>query len=521
MFFAIIMVFVSTVFVTIFFSKLAIGKLEEHVRTNNMNMAIGISESRTIGDLIGNGDPSGEIQKYTSHILKGLKDIDMIVIADMDGIRFAHPNEDRLGQHFVGGDETRVIKTGESYTTTETGTLGTSIRAFVPILDSDDRQVGFIMVGTLLEGVIEIKEQILKTIIAYSLGGIFLGSIGAGLLAYNIKKSILGLEPYEIGHLYKEKQGILQAIEEGIISINEEGLITTINDSARRILGIDSQDLIGEKIANIIPGNYIEDILLTGELIIDRETRLNNINVVTNIVPIRLKGKIVGAISTFRDKSEVTRLAKEITGYNEMVKSLRANSHDFLNKSHVILGLLEIGDINMAKRYILHMKDHQQKTISQVIDKIKDPIIGGLILGKISRARELGVIFNLSDDSILYNVDMNQINLALVTILGNIIENAFESTIDKDIGKKSAGLRIIEDEKGINIELEDNGVGIKEEDLSLIMQKGRSTKGKDRGLGLFLVKEKLDTIGGKLNISSEYGLGTRVNIFIPKEVRDD
>ncbi|WP_392560668.1 hypothetical protein [Orbus mooreae] len=61
-----------------------------------------------------------------------LSQAEFITIFDMNGIRFSHPDQDKIGQMIVGGDGDRVLK-GESYISTAKGTLGLSIRAFRPI----------------------------------------------------------------------------------------------------------------------------------------------------------------------------------------------------------------------------------------------------------------------------------------------------------------------------------------------------------------------------------------------------
>jgi len=64
--------------------------------------------------------------------------------------RYSHPLTDRLGQRFVGGDERAALE-GETYISKAVGTLGLSIRAFVPILDENARQTGVVSVGLLLQ----------------------------------------------------------------------------------------------------------------------------------------------------------------------------------------------------------------------------------------------------------------------------------------------------------------------------------------------------------------------------------
>lgn len=211
--------------------------------------------------------------------------VDFIVIADMKGIRLTHPNSERLGKKIVGGDEDRVVEKGDTYITEETDTLGKSIRAFAPIKDSNNNQVGFVLVGTLIKEFNFLKNESLKSIIIYSIGGLILGITGSLIVAQNIKKSLLGLEPFEITRMYREKNSMLEALQEGIISIDRDMKIVTINDSALQILKINDKNVLGEEITNIIPNTNMIEVFKSGKSIIGGEGKLNGINIVRNIVP--------------------------------------------------------------------------------------------------------------------------------------------------------------------------------------------------------------------------------------------
>lgn len=520
-FFTVLVIITSIIFTSAFFSRWAFNNLKETVKINNMNLAINIGNYSYFGDVIEEGKDEEIIQNHTQDILKNMKNVDFIVIADMDGIRLTHPNSERLGKKIVGGDEDRVIEKGDTYITEETGTLGKSIRAFAPIKDSNNNQVGFVLVGTLIKEFNFLKNEALKSIIIYSIGGLILGIIGSLIVAQNIKKSLLGLEPFEISRMYREKNSMLEALQEGIISIDSDMKIVTINDSALQILKINDKNVLGEEITNIIPNTNMIEVFKTGESIIGGEGKLNGVNIVRNIVPIKESDKITGVVATFRDKTEITKMAEEITGYNEIVNALRANSHEFSNKLHIILGLIQIGEVEEAKEFILGIKNREEKMINYTLKNIKDPIIVALLFGKVSRAKELGVNFNINKKSSLEKLNDKSLSHSLVTIMGNLIENAFESTINIVNKKKNVDLYIENSPKYIKIIVEDNGIGIKEKYFKKIFKENYSTKGENRGFGLSLVKNKLKTLSGTISIDSKLKVGTSIKIVIPKEDMDE
>ncbi|MCS4526375.1 PAS domain-containing protein [Clostridium botulinum] len=112
--------------------------------------------------------------------------------------------------------------------------------------------------------------------------------------------------------------GILDTIHEGLVAVDYMGRITLINNSALKILNlqhkVDKDEVIGKNIENIIENTGMINILQTGESEFEREQKINNTTIMTNRIPIMKREKIVGAIASFRDKTEVTRMAEELTG---------------------------------------------------------------------------------------------------------------------------------------------------------------------------------------------------------------
>lgn len=99
---------------------------------------------------------------------------------------------------------------------------------------------------------------------------------------------------------------------------------------------------------------------------------------------------------------------------------------------------------------------------------------------------------------------------------------AFEQILGNSVKYTSAGGEIIIETCENKLIIEDNGMGIKEEDLPRIFEKGftgfngRYEK-KSSGLGLYLCKKTLDKLGHHIEISSKVGEGTRIEITFPKE----
>jgi sensor histidine kinase regulating citrate/malate metabolism len=519
----IITVVAISISVIIFFvASLMTRNIESKAKTNVMNVAQMMAHSKVVIIALDKKDPHKEIASYVNMQRKTLTQVEYITVADMEGIRYSHPNADMIGGKFAGGDEYRVVENGDTYVSEATGTLGKSLRAFVPIFDSDNkRQIGFVSVGTLTNSIENAKHTTIIYIIIISLGGLAVGIIGAFLLANNIKNILLGLEPEEITRRYNEKMGIIDAIYEGLIAVDSKGQVTLINDSAIDILDfknmINKNDIIGQNIEDIFPTTHLVTVLKTGVPEFDKEQRINNTIIMTNKIPILDKGKIIGAIATFRNKTNVTKMAEELTGVKQIVDALRANNHEFMNKLHVILGLIYMGDLEEVKKYITSITEKRQKLLSMVTNKIKDPTIAALILGKVSRAKELGIHLVINEEVNLADTHKNIDSNELVTILGNLIENGLESVNKCDKKNKYVKLKIEEFDDRIEIEVEDSGVGIEAENINKIFKRGYTTKPGSEGVGMALVKESIENLKGKIAINTERNNGCTVTVILSKE----
>lgn len=517
-----LVLFISIFFVLPFeinwIKNLVYGKIE----TNILNTANLIANTPYIQENLDKKNSEGEIQNYVNNLMKNLEKIKFIVVADMDGIRYSHPEKDKIGKEFQGGDEELVLSNAKTYVSTGEGTLGYSFRAFTPIYNDKGKQIGFVSVGTLEENINRSTKVAIYNLSLFLSFGFILGTVGTFFLSSSIKKSLLGLEPEEIAKLYSDKVGMLEAISEGILAIDQNENITLINKAALKIIGLEDkysqEELLGKNIYLFFKTTSLPHILKTGKSEYDQELLINDTIILANRVPIKNKNTIIGAMVTFRDKTEFIHLAEEVTGVKQIVEALRANTHEFINKLHVILGLLHLNEIERAKLYIKDIYDEQDEILNSVIAKIKEPTVAGLVMGKISRAKELAINFEIDKDTSFGNKEHKLISPhALITILGNLLENAFESLSKSDKDEKFVYLKIKEENNYIEVNVEDNGIGIKEENIDKIFERGYTTKENSKGVGLNLVYRVVQSLNGEISVKSEIENGTYFNIIIPEE----
>lgn len=469
------------------------------------------NDSIVIDGLIGKADTAA-IQTYTNRILKNTG-VQFIVVMDMNGIRKSHPNPQKIGHHFIGGDEGPALK-GKEHVSLAEGTLGISMRVFVPVFSETGEQLGAVAVGISADNVKErVKES--RHIIYIGVGvGVLVGIIGAILLARHIKKSLFGLEPHRIAKILEERNTMLQSVKEGIIAVDKEANVTLINNEAKRLFkksGLE-EDFIGKDVELYMPNSRIKEVLQMGEVQLNEEQNIYGITIVTNRVPLYVKGEIVGAIATFRDKTEIRKLAEELTGIRLYAEALRAQSHEFMNKMHVVLGLTHMKQYEELQKYISGMVSEHQYEIGGIMKRIKSPVFAGFLLGKLSYAREKNIKLIISEDSYMPEIADESITHELITIVGNLIDNALEAVTNCE--KKQVEVEIQYGDTLI-ITVQDTGKGIQEE-IGALFTKGYSTKGDNRGYGLYLVKESIQRINGEIHVYSLVGKGTTITIEIPK-----
>ena len=151
--------------------------------------------------------------------------------------------------------------------------------------------------------------------------------------------------------------------------------------------------------------------------------------------------------------------------------------------------------------------------VGALIRQIKDPVIAGFLLGKINRAKEAGVTLTLADESQIPDTASEEQVAVLITALGNLIENALDAMEGQQEGE--IGLLLHYQNGWLSCEVSDDGPGIDPTQLEAIFTKGFSTKGENRGVGLFLARQQIQNLGGDISVESEPGVFTQFFVHIP------
>ncbi len=305
-----------------------------------------------------------------------------------------------------------------------------------------------------------------------------------------------------------EKEAILQSIHEGILAVNREGHITLVNQQARRFLNLDDEHvLLGQPIREVVPNSRLLEVLRRGEQEFDQEMWLGDHPVVVNRVPILHEGEIEGAVATFRSRREIVDLSHALTQASRDVDMLRAQAHEFSNKLYTISGLLQLERIEEALALIHQETERAQAQMSFLMRNVADAVLSGTLLGKLTRARELGVALEVDEQSSLSCPLTPTGQEVMMSVVGNLLDNACHAALNGP--SKAPKVRLFFTDLGeqLLIEVEDNGPGVPAQLAESIFQEGFSTKtGKHQGIGLALVARLCRQHGGAVTLEeSELG----------------
>lgn len=386
--------------------------------------------------------------------------------------------------------------------------------------------IGYIVTGYSDEIVNNSTIDSVLFLLLMTVLGLVVGIWGAIYLSKRIKSVLFGYEPEEIARMLRERDILLNSVREGIVNINSNGRITLVNSEASILLqqaGIKNvSEIMGMNASDVLKRLPINDIIKDGKTLVDASVKIGNTIFILTAVPLLLEDKnIVGAVLTFRKKSVVEEMANQLTGFKNYATALRAQTHEFMNKMHVIMGLIDMKAYDELKNFTQEIAYNRQSEVSYIVTRLKDITLSGFILGKISRSRELDIDFSLTEESELHSeLDVPSVH-DIVLIAGNIIENAFDALKNFD-GERIVNLSILDFDREIVIVVEDSGPGMDESIRKHIFQRGFSSKCESgHGFGLYLVKHSIDSLNGSISVESAPGEGTIFTVRLPIKKEED
>ncbi|MCG7211554.1 ATP-binding protein [Paenibacillus mucilaginosus] len=509
-----VVVFASMLLAGTFFSVLLERVVASYIGQNALNVARMTALNERIVEAFDDPDPAAVIQPIAERIRRETG-ASYVVVGSRVGIRYSHTNPELIGGEMQGGDNAPVLA-GESIISEAVGSMGPSLRGKTPVLNAGGEVIGIVSAGFTSGSIRSVVEGYTRSIAGLSAALLAAGIIGAYLIARRVKKLIFGLEPGEIAFLFKEKEATIEAIRDAIVAVNRQGIIVTMNRRARELLQMHSL-AVGGRLTHRPLLEAAREVADTRQGYSDHRVFLDSEVYALHAEPILSGGRAEGTVFTFHTESEIERLTGEFSKIRAFADNMRAQTHEYLNTLNTISGLLTLGHTDKAAEIISGEVRERQDVIAFLMSSVPDPLIAACLLGKSNRARELKVQFEIDPDSHLTGPPEGLDSQALVTVLGNLLDNAMEAARGRQDGEPLVRLSFTDLGHDIVFDIEDNGPGIPPEREADVFVSGYSTKpGGNRGLGLAIVKHALQSVHGQIYLDRSGLGGARFTVTVPK-----
>lgn len=442
----------------------------------------------------------GQLQRLANQVRQGTGVL-FVVITNDRGIRLSHPNAAELGKP-VSTDPSGALA-GREEIVQQTGTMGPSIRAKVPIYAPDsDRVVGEVSVGMSTSTVYGIlrNEQRLGALTAGPalVAGTVLCAAGPAVAQADTRPAAdrddrTGAHPGS--STARDRRGVL--------ATDTEGNTTFVNDEACRLLQIDSAT--GHPVDQIGLTPRVLDVLRS----CNPTPTLANVGdriLVVSARPVSREGRELGSVLVVRDRTDVESLTRQLDAVQLMSTVLRAQRHEYANRLHLLNGLLHSGHTQEAATYLEELLGAGPLgSALPGIDTVRDSYLQALLAAKAAGVREAGVTLRIGENT--WVPGRLALPVEVTTVLGNLLDNAIEAARTGSSPAKLVEVELLQIETTLHITVADSGDGVADDLVDRIFIEGTSTKPDSdlpggRGIGLTLSRQISRTLGGEIWLSS-------------------
>ncbi|GAA3389962.1 sensor histidine kinase [Streptomyces roseoviridis] len=499
--------------VTVLATGLFLAPLSAQLDDQAMRRALAIAQTtaspRVAGDLLStHPSATGPVQAEAERIRR-TTGAEYVVVMDTHGVRWSHTDPARIGGR-VSTDPSDVLA-GREVMEIDSGTLGRSARGKAPLRDRNGEIVGAVSVGIEYDSVRDRLVAAIPGLLRYAGGALAAGALAAYLISRRLQRQTHDLAFSDISALLAEREAMLHGIREGVVALDRAGRIRLMNDEAQRLLQL-GPEATGRPLDEVLGAGRTADVLAgraTGEdLVTVRGSRV--------LIANRMPTDDGGAVATLRDRTELERLGRELDSTRGLIDALRAQDHEHANRLHTLLGLLELEMYEDAAAFVTEVVGVHRATAEQVTEKVHDPLVAALLVGKATVAAERGVSLRIAPGSLLPDrlVDPRE----LVTVVGNLVDNALDAASGTLHARVEVDLRA--EGRTVVLRVTDSGPGVPEERRELIFTEGWSTKeppahGK-RGLGLPLVRRLAERRGGSARVGTGADGGAEFTVVLPE-----
>jgi two-component system, CitB family, sensor kinase len=473
---------------------------DDKARQAVLAVAKTVADSPSVTAALATPDPSRDLQPFAEQV-RADTGVDFITIMDTDGIRFTHPDPDRIGEPFIGNIDDALA--GRPFTETYTGTLGPSVRAVVPVFDEDGDVVALVAAGITVEAIAAEFNERLLPLAAVAAAVLLVGVAGSYLVSARLRRQTRGVAPAELRDMFEYYEAILHSVKEGLVLVGSDGRVVLCNDAAGDLLGLPAD----------VRDTPAADLGLTDELaaaFTSPEARSDELHLtesrllLVNSMPVRSGDRRMGNAVTLRDHTELQNLTGELDTVRGFADTLHAQAHESANRLHAVISLIELGHVDRAVALATAELETAQELTDRVVGAVAEPVLAALLLGKLSEASERGVDLVLTADTAMQDSGEGVDPRDLITILGNLIDNAMDAAVEHAAERAPTVTVTVRSDAGeLFVRVADSGPGVA--DRAAIFRRGWSTKPaaeNGRGLGLALVGQAVRRYGGDIEVAN-------------------
>lgn len=457
-------------------------------------------------DALVTADPADALGPLAERV-RSDAELSFLVFMDPDGIRYTHPDPDRIGGSYIG-DLDQARETGQG-TERTTGTLGESVRAVARIDDPADGEVlGFVSAGITVDRLRDVLWATLPLLLGSAAGAAVLGLVIALVFRAWVRARTWDLSADDIAREHVHLQAVLGAVREGLVVVDDQGRVVVANAAARRLLDL-PDDTVGRSVMEVVDPD-LAALLASGEPVSDATAVAGERVVVVNSRPTAPGDPDGGEmVTTIRDLTQLRQLTDELGSVGQLLASLRAQAHEADNRLQTVVALVELGEPDEAIELATAASQRAQQLTDDLLQHVGDPVVAALLLGKTSDAHERGIELTIesADGTDLRGIDVPKEDL--VTILGNLVDNALESVAEAAPRRPCVTIGTRLDGGMLEVTVTDNGTGLGGRSFAEVAAVGYSTKtGTEpgagttvRGFGTGIVARTVQRLGGTVELS--------------------
>ncbi|WP_225804523.1 SpoIIE family protein phosphatase/ATP-binding protein [Streptomyces sp. NK15101] len=319
--------------------------IDREARNRSVSVAQTFAKSLGLREALKTPDPSSVLQPLAEETRKAAG-VDFIVVMDTHGIRYSHPQPDRIGERFVGTIGPSLA--GRVHTESVQGPLGKEIQAIVPVNSPEGDVVALVSAGLTVKNVTGIANRQLPVILLSIAGGLALATVGTALISRRLRRQTHGLGTQEMTRMYEHHDAVLHSVREGVLITDGEGRLLLANDEAGRLLDL-PDDAEGRPVDEIGMDRRMADLLLSGRIATDEVLEAGDRLLVVNQRPTRPGGRPQGSAVTIRDSTEMQLLSSRAETARRRLKLLYDAGGDIGTTLDVVRTAEELADVAVPR----------------------------------------------------------------------------------------------------------------------------------------------------------------------------